>query len=259
MSLVVVTELDRVAFVKLNRPDVRNAFNPQMIEELTKTFASFEKRKDIMAVAFSGEGKAFCAGADLAWMRAMVNYSLDQNRQDADVLFQMFETIANCPVPIVGHVHGAVFGGALGLVACCDIVIAEEDTQFCFSEVKLGIVPAVISAFLNRKANMGHVRPYMLNGQIFGPSKAADMGLVHAIVPRGEGHSELQRQLHGFADAGPEAVREMKKLLSDLTKLDWAGQREKTSRVISERRVSTEGQEGLKSFVEKRAPAWRDR
>lgn len=259
MSLVVVTELDRVAFVKLHRPDVRNAFNPQMIEELTKTFSSFEKRKDIMAVALTGEGKAFCAGADLAWMRAMVNYSLEENRQDADVLFKMFEAIANCPVPIVGLAHGAVFGGALGLLACCDIVVAEEDTQFCFSEVKLGIVPAVISAFLARKANMGQVRPYMLNGQVFGPAKAAQMGLVHAVVPAGEGHAELQRQLHGFADAGPEAVREMKKLLGDITNLDWNGQREKTGRVIAERRVSTEGQEGLKSFLEKRAPAWRDR
>lgn len=259
MPLVVVTELDRVAFVKLDRPDVRNAFEPRMIEELTKIFSSFEKRKDLIAVALSGEGKAFCAGADLAWMKAMVNYSFEQNREDSLRLFAMFEAMARCPLPIVGLAHGAAFGGALGLIACCDFVVAEEGTQFCFSEVKLGIAPAVISAFVLRKGVPGHLRPYMLNGQVFDAHQAVMMGLVHRVVPAGEGHHELQRQVHHYNDAGPEAVREVKKLLNELPHLDWEAQKEKASRVIAERRVSSEGQEGLKSFLEKRAPSWRDR
>ncbi|WP_374075933.1 enoyl-CoA hydratase-related protein [Bdellovibrio bacteriovorus] len=257
MSFVVVTEMNQVAYVKLNRPEMRNAFNPEMIAELTKTFQDLQTRRDLRAVVLQGEGKSFCAGADLNWMKEMVNFSFSQNREDSLKLFYMFESIANCMLPIIGQVHGAAFGGALGLLAVCDEVIAEEGTQFCFSEVKLGIAPAVISSFVNRKAVPGKIRPLMLSGVVFNPHVAQQAGLVTEVVPAGEGHTAVQKVLHNYLQCGPEAVRETKKLLNDLPFMTWGQQRDNTTTLIAERRASDEGQEGLKSFLEKREPSWR--
>lgn len=257
MSFVVVTEMNQVAYVKLHRPEVRNSFNPEMIAELTQIFTDLEARKDLRAVVLQGEGKVFCAGADLNWMKEMVNFSFDQNREDSLKLYGMFEAIAQCSLPVIGMVHGAAFGGALGLVAVCDEVIAEDNTQFCFSEVKLGIAPAVISAFVNKKAVAGKVRPLMLSGVVFNAHVAHQAGLVTEVVAAGEGHTVLQKVLHNYMQCGPEAVRETKKLLNDLDTLSWAEQRGRTTTVIAERRASAEGQEGLKSFLEKREPTWR--
>jgi methylglutaconyl-CoA hydratase len=257
MNFVVVTELDKVAYVKLHRPEVRNAFNPEMIAELTKVFSDLNTRQDLYAVVLQGEGKSFCAGADLNWMREMVNFSFAQNQQDSLELFAMFETIANCALPVIGLIHGAAFGGALGLVAVCDEVIAEEGTQFCFSEVKLGIAPAVISAFVNRKAVAGKVRPLMLSAAVFNPHIAQQAGLVTEVVAQGEGHTTVQKILHNYMQCGREAVRETKKLLNGLPMMTWEEQKNATTRLIAERRASAEGQEGLKSFLEKREPSWR--
>ncbi|UYL08614.1 enoyl-CoA hydratase-related protein [Bdellovibrio sp. SKB1291214] len=257
MNFVVIAEMDHVAYVKLNRPDVRNAFNPEMIAEITETFHQLEMRRDLRAVVLQGEGKSFCAGADLNWMREMVNFSYHQNREDSLRLFAMFEAIAKCTLPIIGLIHGAAFGGALGLVAVCDEVIAEEGTQFCFSEVKLGIAPAVISAFVQRKAVAGKVRPLMLSGAVFNPQVAQQAGLVTEIAPVGEGHNLLQKIIANYKQGGAEAVRETKKLLNDIANLTWEQQRDRTTHLIAERRASDEGQEGLKSFLEKREPSWR--
>lgn len=257
MKFIVVSELNHVAYLKLHRPEVRNAFNPEMISEITNIFLELAKRTDLRAIALTGEGKAFCAGADLNWMKEMVNYSFAQNQEDSLKLFEMFEAMNNCPLPIVGLVHGAVFGGALGLIACCDYVIAEEETQFCFSEVKLGIAPAVISAFVMKKAVVGKVRPYMLSGVIFNSAQADSMGLVNEIVTHEDGPKALQRMVHHFLICGPEAVCETKKLLNKLASLNWTEQKSATSKVIAERRVSAEGQEGLVSFLEKRDASWK--
>lgn len=258
MNFLNITELDHVAYVKLNRPDVRNAFNPQMIQEITQAFHDLENRKDIRVIVLQGEGKSFCAGADLNWMKEMVNFSYIQNREDSLVLFRMFETIAKCTLPVVGMVHGAAFGGALGLIAACDEVIAEEGTQFCFSEVKLGIAPAVISAFVARKTVPGKVRPLMLSATVFNAHIAQQAGLVTEVVPAGEGHIALQKVIHNYKQCGPEAVRETKKLLNDIGNMTWEQQRDRTTNLIAERRASNEGQEGLKSFLEKREPSWRN-
>lgn len=257
MSFVVVTELNQVAYVKLHRPEMRNAFNPEMIAELTKIFTDLQDRKDVRAVVLQGEGKAFCAGADLNWMKEMVNFSFEQNKEDSLKLFAMFEVMANCSLPVIGLVHGAAFGGALGLIAICDEAVAEEKTQFCFSEVKLGIAPAVISAFVNKKAVPGKIRPLMLSGGIFNAHAAQQSGLVTEVVADGEGHLAVQRILHNYLQCGPEAVRETKKLLNNLSDMTWAQQKESTTTLIAERRASVEGQEGLKSFLEKREPTWR--
>lgn len=257
MSFVVVTELNQVAYVKLHRPDVRNAFNPAMIEEITRVFKELNKRTDLRAVALQGEGKVFCAGGDLNWMKEMVQFSFEQNLEDSKKLFEMFEAIAFCDLPVIGMVHGAAFGGALGLIAACDEVIAEEGTQFCFSEVKLGIAPAVISAFVQRKAVAGKVRPLMMSATVFNAHTAQQAGLITEVVPAGEGHVALQKVLHNYLQCGPEAVRETKKLLNQLEKLNWEDQKKLTGQVIAERRAGPEGQEGLKSFLEKREPTWR--
>ncbi|MDG0815215.1 enoyl-CoA hydratase-related protein [Bdellovibrio svalbardensis] len=258
MSFLTVTELDLVAYVKLNRPDVRNAFNPEMIHEITQTFHSFNHRHDLRAVVLQGEGKSFCAGADLNWMKEMVNFTFHQNREDSLKLFMMFEAIAKCALPVIGMVHGAAFGGALGLIAACDEVVAEEGTQFCFSEVKLGIAPAVISAFVARKTVPGKVRPLMLSAVVFNPHIAQQAGLINEVVPAGEGHTAVQKIIHNYKQCGSEAVRETKKLLNDIDRLSWEQLRDRTSTLIAERRASSEGQEGLKAFLEKREPSWRN-
>lgn len=257
MSLVVLTELEHVAYVKLSRPEVRNAFNPQMIFEITETFRALETRADIKAVVLQGDGKAFCAGGDLNWMRDMVNFTHEENLEDSRVLFEMFESIAHCSLPVIALVHGAAFGGALGLIAACDEVIAEENTQFCFSEVKLGIAPAVISAFVKRKAVAGKVRPLMLSGVVFNAHIAQQAGLVNEVAPVGEGHTVLQKILSSYLQCGPEALRATKKLLNDLDQKTWTEQKKITALVIAERRASDEGQEGLRAFLEKREPSWR--
>ncbi|MGZ3745879.1 MAG: enoyl-CoA hydratase-related protein [Pseudobdellovibrionaceae bacterium] len=257
MSFVEVKEAAQVAYIKLNRPDIRNAFDPSMIADITQAFFDLDKRRDLRAIVLQGEGKVFCAGADLKWMKEMVKYSLEQNKEDSLQLFAMFEAIATCSLPVLGLVQGAAFGGALGLVACCDYVIADPRAQFCFSEVKLGIVPAVISAFVHRKAVAGKIRHLMMSGIVFTSQQAAEAGLVNEIVETSDFTVCLESILKAYIECGPEAVRETKKLLNDLPKLSWEEQRQRTSQVISERRVSAEGQEGLKSFLEKRSPSWR--
>ncbi len=257
MSEVVVSEMNHVAYVKLNRPEIRNAFSPEMINQLTALFRSFETRKDLRAIVLFGEGKAFCAGADLQWMQSMIHYNLEQNKKDAENLFSLFETIEKCSLPVLGRVHGAAIGGALGLLAVCDEVIAERSTQFCFSEVKLGIVPAVISRFVTPKCNRGRLRPLMISGRVFDVNEAEKLGLIHAIVEDGESHHAIQKYLNEYMVGGPEAMRETKKLLNEILWLDADGQKEKTTKVIAERRVSREGQEGLQSFLDKREPSWR--
>lgn len=257
MSFLEVKEAAQVAYVKLNHPEIRNAFDPSMIADITKAFVDLNQRRDLRAVVLLGEGKVFCAGADLNWMREMVNYTLEQNKDDSLKLFAMFEAIANCSLPVIGLVHGAAFGGALGLVACCDYVIADPQTQFCFSEAKLGIAPAVISAFINRKAVAGKIRHLMMSGTVFGAQQAMDAGLVGEVAPGADFVSKLELVLKAYKECGPEAVRETKSLLNDLPNLSWLDQRQRTSQLIAERRVSAEGQEGLKSFLEKRSPAWR--
>lgn len=259
MALIELTEENKVANVRMNRPDVRNAFNPDMIEELTRVFEGFQSRRDLRLVTLTGAGKTFSAGADLSWMKAMVNYSFEQNREDSLTLYRMFDAIARCPAPVLALAHGAVMGGGLGLIACCDHVVAEEGTLFAFSEAKLGIAPAVISSFVLKKAQPGTVRPLMISGRVFDAATAMRAGLVHEVVPAGQGPGALEKSVEQWLEAGPSATREIKRLLAEFDAAETDAVRDRTTRLIAELRVSTEGQEGLKSFLEKRSPAWRDR
>ncbi|MBC7741139.1 MAG: enoyl-CoA hydratase/isomerase family protein [Bdellovibrionaceae bacterium] len=239
----------QIKVVTLNRPEVKNAFNPEMIAEITTTFQNFNKNKEIKAVIINGEGSVFCAGADLNWMKEMAKYTYEQNIQDSQKLWNMFEAVINCEVPVIGIAHGAVYGGAIGLLACCDSVYAETNTKFCFSEVKLGLSPAVISSFVLRKLSDAFVRPFMLSAEVFNATKASAIGLVHDTF---QGSANLAGLANLYSPNGLEAMRETKKLLNAISNnSDRSEHAALTTQVISERRISKEGQQRLQKFLSK--------
>jgi methylglutaconyl-CoA hydratase len=240
----------QIKILSLNRPEVKNAFHPEMIQEISSFFEELIKnQKKTKLIVIRGEGSAFCAGADLNWMKSMVNYSMGENVSDSKRLWTMFQNMKTCAVPMVGIAHGAVFGGALGILACCDYVIAEKSTQFCFSEVRLGLSPAVISDFISQKIPDAFFRPYMLSAEVLNAEQTQRMGLVHRIY---EGDIELETALKAFMANGTEAMRETKLLLNQLLENKKTEERKAfCTQVISERRMSAEAQDRLKKFLTK--------
>jgi methylglutaconyl-CoA hydratase len=231
--------------VTMARPERRNAFDAALIRELTEAFADVG---DTRAVVLAGDGPSFCAGADVEWMRSSVDLSFEQNVEDALRLRRMLEAIDSCPAPVIARVQGHALGGGAGLVACADVVIAADDAQFAFSEVKLGIVPAVISPFALAKVGPGPARRYFVTGERFDAWTALWMGLVQEVTI--ELDRAVEDVLAQIASAGPEATRAAKQLARAPLSAD------ETARRIAERRTSAEGQEGLKAFLEHRRPAW---
>jgi methylglutaconyl-CoA hydratase len=249
--------VDRVATVSLNRPDMRNAFHPTMIRELTEVFTVLGSRKDLSVVVLRGEGKSFCSGADLGYMKSMAGFSFEENEKDSQQLFGMFWSLRSCPHPIVGRLHGHVMGGGLGLAALCDVAMAVNGTQFCFSEVRLGLAPAVISPFVLERMAASHARRFMLTGEVFGVTDALASGLVQYAVDESAVEQRLNEVIKSMCLNGPEAVRATKALIRTMSETaEWSRRREMTTKVIAERRVSDEGQEGLRGFLEKRPPKW---
>jgi methylglutaconyl-CoA hydratase len=232
--------------VTMARPDRRNAFDAELISELAETFGNVGD--DVIAVVLAGEGKSFSAGADVDWMRNSIELSYEENIADARRLRMMLETIDSCQAPVLARVQGHALGGGCGLVACADIVVAAPDVKFAFSEVKLGIIPAVISPFALAKIGPSAARRYFLTGERFDSETALRIGLVHEVAEDLDGAIELV--LAELRSAGPEAVRHAKKLV--LERPDGLG----TERRIAQRRTSDEGQEGLRAFLEKRDPSW---
>jgi methylglutaconyl-CoA hydratase len=232
--------------VTMARPDRRNAFDAELIGELTEAFGAVGD--DVVAVILAGEGKSFSAGADVDWMRSSIELSYEENVTDARRLRMMLEAIDSCPAPVLARVQGHALGGGCGLVACSDIVIAAPDAKFAFSEVKLGIIPAVISPFALAKIGASAARRYFLTGERFDSATALRIGLVHEVAEDLDAAIELV--LAEVRSAGPEAVRHAKKLV--LERPDGLG----TERRIAQRRTSDEGQEGLRAFLEKRQPKW---
>jgi methylglutaconyl-CoA hydratase len=251
-----------VARVFLHRPDVRNAFNDAVIAELGAAFAGFADDPDLRCVVLGGHGKAFCAGADLAWMRAMGGYSWDENRADAQRLADMLWTIWSCPVPVVGRVHGDCYAGGVGLAAVCDVVVASDAAGFCLSEAKLGLLPATIGPYVIRAMGESAARRWFVTAERFDAATAQRLGLVHEVVPAADGEAAVDQAVDRLVEAvvanGPQAVRACKRLVRDL-----AGQpidprlREDTARRIADIRSGAEGREGVSSFLERRAPAWK--
>jgi methylglutaconyl-CoA hydratase len=238
-------ELLRIA---LARPERRNALDAGLIAALT---AAFSDVGDARAVVLSGEGESFCAGADVEWMRAAAELSYEENVADSTRLRRMYEAVDRCPAPVVAPVQRHALGGGIGLVCCCDAVVAGDDAVFAFSEVKLGILPAVISPFALARIGAGPARRYFVTGERFDAPTALRIGLVHEVVPAGELEAAVDRIVAEILTAGPEAARHAKRLVLDAP-LDGL----ETARRIADRRTSEEGQEGLHAFLERRPPGW---
>jgi methylglutaconyl-CoA hydratase len=232
--------------ITLTRPDRRNAFDAALISELAEAFVDVGRAS---AVVLAGEGKSFCAGADVDWMRSSASLAYDENVADANAMRQMFESIDRCPAPVVARVQGHALGGGAGLVATADIAIAAPSTQFAFSEVKLGIIPAVISPFALAKIGGGSARRYFVTGERFDATTALRIGLVSEIADDLDG--AVDRAVGELLTAGPQAARWAKRLVRE--RPDGA----ETARWIAERRTSDEGQEGLAAFLDRRKPNWR--
>jgi methylglutaconyl-CoA hydratase len=256
VSTIIVKEENGILNITLNRPEIHNAFDPEMIGELTHIFSDQNFSVKSRAVILKGAGESFCAGADLNWMKSMMKYNFEENLADAQRLFTMFDVMKNCPVPVIGKIHGNVFGGGLGLVAICDIVAAEEKTKFCFSEAKLGLVPSVISPFVRRKMAPHILRELFLTADVFTSEKAMSAGLVHFTGSNSKCDKFVEEKIGSIRKCGKGALITTKKLLNDLENIDHKDIKLETASVISRRRVSEEGQEGLKSFLEKRKPNW---
>ncbi len=257
-----------VTHVFLNRPEVRNAFNDGVIAELRAAFEGFAKDASLRAVVLGAHGKAFCAGADLSWMKSMAGYSWDQNHADAQALANMLWTIWSCPVPVIGRVQGDCYAGGVGLAAVCDVLVAARGVQFCLSEARLGLLPATIAPYVLRAMGEQVARRYFVTAERFDADAAAAMGLVHQVVDVADvvgvgtgGGGELDAAVAQIVNAvtanGPAAVRACKTLVKDVAgrPIDVA-LRSDTARRIADIRASDEGREGIGSFLGKRAPAW---
>jgi len=242
--------------VTLNRPAVRNAFNEQLIDELTRWATEVAGDDQVRAAVLAGAGKAFCAGADLKWMSRMVAYTHDENVQDASAMAKMYASLDHLPIALVGRVHGAALGGGAGLAAVCDIVVAEEQATFGFTEVKVGIVPAIISPFVLTKLGMSAARELFVTGMRFDARRAKEIGLVHAVTPESDLDACIGRYLAEVLTAAPGAVTTIKELLRKVWGRPVQDTTGITTDTIAARRVSDEGQEGMKAFLEKRKPGW---
>jgi methylglutaconyl-CoA hydratase len=250
---------DVVALVTLTRPDVHNAFNATLIAELRTAFAGLarESPTDLRAVVLKGEGPSFCAGADVAWMRAAMSLDVDGNEQDAMAMADMFEAIDTFPAPVIARVHGAALGGGMGLCAVSDIVIAESGTRFGFTETRLGILPAVIAPFVVAKIGESHARALFPGGRRFDAVRAQRIGLVHEVVEGGAALDDaVDAAITDILAAGPTAVRAAKAIIREVRGLGHGSAKWHTARVIARQRTSEEAQEGFRAFDEKRPPAW---
>lgn len=251
-----ITQNMNVVTVSFNRPEKRNAFFPEMIREITSSFKGLSKEKAIRAVILTGEGQSFCSGGDLEWMKSMAKYSQAQNLKDAAELFDMYWAIRACPVPVLGRVFGHCFGGGAGLMGVCDIVAAEENTQFCFSEVKWGLVPSVISPFVTERAQPAKVREWFTTGKVFRAPEALAGGLINHSGTNSSVDFYLEEILKVILASAPGAVRDTKALHQSYSTINWKTAKARVTKLIAKRRVSAEGQKGLQAFLEKRQPQW---
>lgn len=245
-----------VEHVTLNRPDVRNAFNEQVIEELTRWAGAARQSPGLRVAVIAGAGKVFSAGADAAWMAKMAGYSHDDNLRDARTAAAMFRAINSLPVAVIGRIHGAALGGGSGLAAVCDIVVAADNTIFGFTETKLGILPSMISPFVLPKIGVSAARELFLTGMRFDAERARQIGLVHAVVPAGELDAAVQRYVDEMLTAAPTGVAAAKALIPMVWGELPESVAELTAQAIAVQRVSPEGQDGLKAFLDKRKPGW---
>jgi methylglutaconyl-CoA hydratase len=255
MPTIIITP-GPVTTVTLNRPEVRNAFNETLIGELAAWAERVPADGSVRAVILQGAGSVFCAGADLQWMARMIDYTEAENVADARAASRMLLALDALPVPVIGRVHGAAMGGGAGLAAVCDVVVAAEDAMFGFTEVTLGILPAMISPYVVRKIGLSNARELCLTGARFTATRAKEIGLVHDVVSADRIDLTVDRHVQQFLQAAPGAVAATKRLLGDVHGRQPADVLEATAQAIAKQRVSPEGQEGLRAFLERRAAAW---
>jgi methylglutaconyl-CoA hydratase len=256
-TLQLIRPSAHVAEVWLNRPDVRNAFNDEVIAELTQTFQQLAAQPELRVVLLSGRGKAFCAGADLNWMRAMADYSWEQNRADAQRLADMLWTLDQCPVPVVGRVQGDCYAGGMGLASICDVLVASSNVTFCLSEARLGLLPATISPYVIRAMGVQAARRYFTTAERLSAAQAHGMGLVHELCEPEALDAKVAEIVATLVANGPAAVKACKRLVRDVSGQDLTeALRAETARRIADIRASDEGKEGLQSFLGKRSPNW---
>ncbi|WP_062191743.1 enoyl-CoA hydratase/isomerase family protein [Caldimonas taiwanensis] len=246
-----------VARVWLNRPQVRNAFNDATIAELTDTFEALGRDASLRAVVLGAHGQAFSAGADLHWMRAMADYTWEQNRDDAARLAQMLWTLYSCPLPVVARIHGDCYAGGVGLAAVCDVLVAAEGVHFCLSEAKLGLLPATISPYVIRAMGPQAARRYFLTAERFDAAEAHRLGFVHEVCAAEALDERVEAIVAALLANGPQAVKACKRLVQDVAgqPID-AALREDTARRIADIRASEEGRAGVRAFLDKRSPPW---
>ena len=247
-----------VARLRLHRPEVRNAFNAELVSELAQAGEELAAENGVRVVVLSGDGPSFSAGADLEWMRSMRGRSREDNLDDARAVSAMLRTLDELPCAVIGRVHGHAMGGGVGLIAVCDAVVAARDTVFALTEVKLGIAPAVISPFVVRKIGRSHARALFVTGEQFDAAWAERIGLVHLVVEAGQVDAAVEAMVDQVLAAGPHAVAAAKRL-PELALAPIETATETTAAVIAELRVSDEGQEGMTAFLEKRRPRWAPR
>ena len=246
----------QVAWVTLNRPKVHNAFNVKMIEEMTEAVHRVKEDGALRIVILTGSGKSFCSGADLNWLREIVDYSFEQNLEEsralADVLFQLY----TLPKPTIALVNGAAIGGGTGFLSACDMAVSAEEAVFGLSEVKIGLVPAAISPYVLRKIGESKAREYFLTGKRIPARKAQEIGLVNEVVPLEKLSESMDRLIENLLTSGPEAMASCKELIMRTSHARIEDVKEFTANMIAGLRVSKEGQEGMTSFLEKRKPNW---
>ena len=246
-----------VAWAVLNRPAVHNAFDESLIDALSLAASELGADADVRVVVLASEGPSFSAGADLNWMKRMVGASFDENRADAEKMARMFEALYRLPKPLVGRIQGAALGGGVGLTAVCDIAVAAQEAVFGLTEIRLGILPSVISPFVLTKIGSGAARELFLTGERFSAERAREIGLVRRVVPRDGLDVEVNKVIEHLLSGGPEAQARAKRLLPQVEGLSPEEAREITTRNIAEARVGTEAQEGMNAFLEKRRATWR--
>ncbi len=246
-----------VATITLNRTEVRNALNADLIQDLTKCFEELSDNENVRVVVLMGEGSIFCAGADVRYMRDSAEFSYDENLEDARRLAAMFRAVDECPKPVVAVVRGAAIGGGAGLVAAADVVVADEGAKFAFSEVLLGIAPATIAPFVVRKIGYSQARALFLSGERFDATKAKRIGLIHEVAPSDGLDAAVEKAVERLLRGGPEAQAAVKMLLREIETVEPLDATALMSGVISSLRTGDEGQEGLAAFLEKREPSWR--
>ena len=246
-----------IATITLTQPEIRNAFSDEVIVEITEAFRVAAERPDVRAVVLAAEGPAFCAGANLNWMRSMANYSRDENLQDAGVLAEMMRTIYHCPKPTIARVQGDVYAGGMGLVAACDMAVAVDTANFCLSEVKIGLVPATIAPYVLRAMGPRAAHRYFLTGERFDAQEALRMGFVHKVVEADALDQAVDSLLMALMTAGPNAVQACKKLVIDTAEREINAELiAQTVECIADIRASEEGKEGIQAFLSKRKPSW---